>query len=527
MANSKNIKIEFNWKLICHCLITIRTQSPISMQSSKSSIEDLIQNSLVQIFNENVVLDHIRPWKTRGRSSSTGTGFCVDVEGTKYILTNAHCVDSSTLLQVQPYGHPTKLQAHVVFSMAPCDLALLRFDDEASWEHLTPLPFKTELPAILSTVYVIGYPLGGTNISFTKGVVSRIIETQYSFSDDTENIAIQVSAQINGGNSGGPCVDELGEFIGIAFQKLSNSEGMGEIIPVQIYRNVFLQYFKKYGSLSPHQKMLKTHNIPDFGILYQNMENADLRKYYQMSPEQSGILVTYVKPLSKLKADVFPEDVILSFNGTRIENNGTVQLAGHNKIYLSHRYLIASHPPETSCYLTILRKGELHHVNIWPEKIDKPVECRGIRSAGQYLIIGGCVFIVPSLQYITQIYEEERPISSYIKALLTYQDVNDPESEIILLNNLFPNEVNVGYAYSLLSEYPLTKFNGQKIRNIKHLCQLYDGNTDPYIKLEFEHIFDESNHILIMDTEKVKANTPSILKENLIPVDRSEGLIVS
>jgi S1-C subfamily serine protease len=495
------------------------------MQSTKSSIEDLIQNSLVQIFNDNVLLDHIRPWKTRGRSSSTGTGFCVDVDGTKYILTNAHCVDSSTLLQVQPYGHPTKLQAHVVFSMAPCDLALLKFDDENSWKHLTPLPFKVELPAILSTVYVIGYPLGGTNISFTKGIVSRIIETKYSFSDDTENIAIQVSAQINGGNSGGPCVDELGQFIGIAFQKLTNSEGMGEIIPVQIYRDVFLKYFKNYGSLSPSQRILKTQNIPDLGILYQCMENIDMRKYYKMSPEQSGILVTYVKPLSKLRSHVFAEDVILDFNGTKIENNGNVQLVGHNKIFLSFHYLIASHPPETSCNLTVLRKGESHVITVCPEKVDKIIECRGIRSAGQYLIIGGCVFTVPSLQYITQMFEEERLMSNYIKALLTYQDVNDPNSEIILLNSLFPNEVNVGYSYSMLSAYPLTKFNGTKIKNMRHLCELYDSNTEPYIKLQFEHIFDESGEILIMDTAKVKASTASILKENLIPFDRSEELI--
>ena len=98
-------------------------------------------------------------------------------------------------------------------------------------QNLPSLEIATHVPNLYESVMVIGYPLGGDNISVTRGpalfdcvtsvahaiiacvgVVSRI--TTLAYEDDKydaglqELIAVQIDAAINHGNSGG-CVINL------------------------------------------------------------------------------------------------------------------------------------------------------------------------------------------------------------------------------------------------------------------------------------------------------------------------------
>lgn len=61
-----------------------------------------------------------------------------------------------------------------------CDLALLTVEADSFWEGVPDLPFSSELARLQDVVSVIGFPVGGSNISVTQGVVSRIDLTDYS-----------------------------------------------------------------------------------------------------------------------------------------------------------------------------------------------------------------------------------------------------------------------------------------------------------------------------------------------------------
>ena len=489
-----------------------------------NEIENLVQNSLVQIFNDRVSYDFVRPWKIRNRYTSTGTGFCVEINGNKYILTNAHCIASTTLLRVQPYGKATKYPTTIAYVMPAVDLALLTTDDDSLWKILEPMTFTNELPQLLETIYVVGYPLGGTNISFTKGVVSRLIDVIYENHGYVNNLAIQIDACINPGNSGGCSVNSDGAVVGIAFQAPVDAEGMGQIIPSCIYTGVFLHYFSKYGSLPEPERSIKTNQISELGIEYQTMENQDLRRYYKMSNEQTGILVTNIMTLSNLKDVILPGDIIMSFNGTKIESNGTVQLASNKKIHLSYDYLVTNHPPETPCLLKILREGKTQSIEVIPKYTVKAVEGNCYHTENPYLIIGGFVFINPSIQYINQLIDEEDSISPYIETIMYNLDADRPDREIIILSVILPNEINMGYSVQSFRSHQLYKFNDQCIYNLKQLASLVDNNTQSYMKLEFNNFLDNSRPVIIMDNNKVKKKTNAILKENLIAYDRSENL---
>lgn len=95
---------------------------------------------------------------------------------------------------------------------------------------------------------MVGFPIGGENISVTAGVVvcywipciadslddphlltvhiapilslqSRVEMQQYSHSSQ-ELLGVQIDAAINSGNSGGPAMNANFELVGIAFQSL-------------------------------------------------------------------------------------------------------------------------------------------------------------------------------------------------------------------------------------------------------------------------------------------------------------------
>ena len=84
---------------------------------------------------------------------------------------------------------------------------------------------------------VYGYPTGGTSLSITKGIVSRIEFT--TFNASVAGLRIQIDAAINPGNSGGPVVVN-DKMVGIAFSRLGCAENIGYIIPSEEI-DLFLQ----------------------------------------------------------------------------------------------------------------------------------------------------------------------------------------------------------------------------------------------------------------------------------------------
>ena len=74
----------------------------------------------------------------------------------------------------------------------------------AGWNLSEPPEFSPDLPRTRATVQTYGYPEGGTSLSVTEGIVSRIEYVAHSAW--THGLRIQIDAAVNPGNSGGPVV---------------------------------------------------------------------------------------------------------------------------------------------------------------------------------------------------------------------------------------------------------------------------------------------------------------------------------
>jgi S1-C subfamily serine protease len=222
-----------------------------------------VQKSLVRITATAVEPDYKAPWNAGAIQRGVGAGFVIE---DKRILTNAHVVSNSRYLTVERDGDPNKYPAKVLFIANDCDLALITVDAPNFFKNMVPLKFGG-IPALESTVSAYGYPIGGERMSVTTGIVSRIDFQLYTHSSIDQHLAVQISAQINPVNSGGP-VMQNGKVIGVAFQGYSGdvAQGVAYMIPTPV-----INRFLKDVSNGRYDKYV------DLAISYSKLQNPAQR----------------------------------------------------------------------------------------------------------------------------------------------------------------------------------------------------------------------------------------------------------
>ena len=187
-----------------------------------------ILDAVVKVFTTHVEPNYSLPWQMRHQTSSSGTGFVIDKQR---ILTNAHCVDNYAVVKVKTRGGSMKYVAEVLAIGRECDLALLTVREPDFWRGMRPIELGP-LPALQESVTVVGFPVGGDNLSITQGVVSRVDMQDYVHGC-SELLAVQIDAAINPGNSGGPAFSAAQVCVGVAFQSLKDgsTENIGRAAP--------------------------------------------------------------------------------------------------------------------------------------------------------------------------------------------------------------------------------------------------------------------------------------------------------
>ncbi|HPN12924.1 MAG TPA: S1C family serine protease [Spirochaetota bacterium] len=154
------------------------------------------------------------------------------------------------------------------------------------------------LPGIRDKVGVYEFPAGGDELSITEGVMSRIEHVRYAHSS-IRLMSCQIDAAINSGNSGGPVIKD-GSIVGVAFQAIETGQIIGYIIATHVIDH-FLRDIRDG----------RYDGFPDLELVLRNMENPDLRKYYHMGRNKTGVLVNRIEYLSPALGVLAEGDIIL------------------------------------------------------------------------------------------------------------------------------------------------------------------------------------------------------------------------
>ncbi|KAL9263506.1 Protease Do-like 2, chloroplastic-like protein [Drosera capensis] len=452
-------------------------------------------DAVLKVYCTHIEPDYSLPWQKRKRSASTRSAFVI---GDKKLLTNAHCVRHGTQVKVKKKGDDRKYIATVLAIGVDCDLALLSVDNEEFWDDVVPVVFG-KLPQLQASVTMVGYPVGGDTISVTKGVVSRIEVTSYGLGS-TVLLGILIDAAINSGNSGGPAFNSRGQCIGVAFQALRSGENIGYVIPASVVSH-FLTDYERNGNYT---------GFPCLGVLLQRLENPAMRSYLKASSTE-GVLVRRVEPTSSAYGTLKEGDILVTFNGTRIGWEGTVQFRLSERIALG--YLISRKFSGDVVELGLIRNGDWITVQTTVSPRAHLVPYHIENGQPSYLIVSGLVFTPLSNPFI----DEEGYIGIKLLAKARYSSPRFKGEQIVILSQVLENETNIGYEHMSIQQ--VLKFNGTEIKNIHHLAHLVDTCKDKYLVFEFEGDF-----LAVLEKESAMSASSSILEDFGIASERSADL---
>lgn len=164
-----------------------------------------------------------------------GSGVILSENG--YILTNQHVAGNKYGNCYVTLENGATHNGTVIWADSNLDLAIVKITaSQLDYMNLA----DSDKINLAEEVYAIGNPIG---IEFqrtvTKGIISGIDRTIKLADTETymEDL-IQTDATINEGNSGGALINKNGELIGINTVKISDAEGIGFAVPINIIKPI-------------------------------------------------------------------------------------------------------------------------------------------------------------------------------------------------------------------------------------------------------------------------------------------------
>lgn len=453
---------------------------------------------VVRVYSTYQDPDYESPWQSVAPRGSTGSGVLV---GRHEVLTGAHVVANATFVQVQKQSDPAKVTARVVAISHDGDLALLRVEDRSFAKGIRPATIG-ELPRLRDAVQVVGFPIGGEEVSVTEGVVSRIEVQRYEHSQ-RHLLAVTVDAAINEGNSGGP-VFARGKVVGIAFQSMPDAENIGEMVPAPIIRR-FLDGVRKG----------KDPRVPGIGIVTQPLENPALRAHLGMRAGDSGVLVTTVQYGSSAWGLLQPGDVLMRLDGMRIADNGTVQYRGRFRCQFD--VVVGDHHVGDTVRARILRRGKPLDVSLAMAPMAWLVPRTEFERMPSWFLFGGLVFQRLTAEYL-RIWGENWWDKAPKELLHLYHsgDRRPDRQEVVVLAQVLADAVNVGY--EPFTNDVVVEVNGHPPVDLRDFVQRVDA-TDGEVVLKLS-----SGAKVLLDAGHARAAHARILSRYHAPGDRSADL---
>ncbi|XP_057806277.1 protease Do-like 9 [Salvia miltiorrhiza] len=461
-------------------------------------------DAVVKVFCVHTEPNFSLPWQRKRQYSSSSSGFVI--KGRR-VLTNAHSVEHYTQVKLKKRGSDTKYVATVLAIGTECDIALLTVEDDEFWEGVSPVEFG-DLPALQDAVTVVGYPIGGDTISVTSGVVSRIEILSYVHGS-TELLGLQIDAAINSGNSGGPAFNDKGTCVGIAFQSLKHEdvENIGYVIPTPVIMH-FIQDYEKNGTYT---------GFPILGVEWQKIENPDLRLSMGMKPDQKGVRIRRIDPTSPEYSVLKPSDIILSFDGVDIANDGTVPFRHGERIGFS--YLVSQKYTGDTAAIKVLRNSQTLKFKVKLGTHRRLVPAHNKGRPPSYYIIAGFVFSTVSVPYLRSEYGKDYEYEAPVKLLdkLLHEMPQSVDEQIVVVSQVLVADINIGYEEIVNTQ--VHAFNGQPVKNLKSLASMVESCNDKYLKFDLEY-----QQIVVLQTKTAKAATLDILSTHCIPSAMSDDL---
>src|ERR1700674_5619613 len=481
--------------------------APASAARAADAQPPALENSVVKIFSTMRFPDPFKPWTKQAPSEATASG--VVIEGRR-ILTNAHVVLYASQVQIQANAAGDKVPATVLAVAPGIDLAVLQLDDAAFFDTHPPVARASKLPQIKDAVLAYGFPTGGTSLSITKGIVSRIEFVAYNY--PVSGLRIQIDAAINPGNSGGPAIAG-DKMVGLAFSKLGgDTQNIGYIIP-----NEEVELFLKDIADGHYDgKPAMYDNL-------QTLENPALREYLKLDKAVEGMVVH--RPYKTDASYPLKEwDVLTRIGNTPIDNQGMIRL--DKDLRVSFAYLIQHLANDDKVAMTIVRAGKSMQIQL-PVSAEHPTLVTDLHGGyPSYFIYGPLVFSTAPWQLLSNLENNAGllRILGAVKSPLITRALDPPDADteelVVVSSPFFPHKLANGYSNPAGSV--VYSVNGTHVRSLHHLVALLRDLKDPFVTIEFDQ---KGNEALVFSRAAMLAATDDILTDNGVRAQGSPNMM--
>lgn len=262
------------------------------------------------------------------RVTNLGSGVIVSKDG--YILTNNHVIEGAEDIIVKLYGG-RELKGKIVGMDSRTDLAVIKVNED----NLPVIKWgDSDKLRVGELVFAIGNPFGLSS-TITMGIVSALGRSGMGITDYED--FIQTDAAINPGNSGGALINTKGELVGINTAILSRSggyQGIGFAIPSNMAKGI-MDSIINVGRVTRGW----------LGVQIQAL-NAELAQQFNLTDEKGALIVDVVEGSPADKAGLQRGDVIVEFDGKKIDNLSQL------------KNLVAMTKPGQTVTLEIIRDGK-------------------------------------------------------------------------------------------------------------------------------------------------------------------------
>ena len=295
---------------------------PTEAESEEETVSGAIssrqeaQDGVIQIEAQGTFAD---PEFGQVSSAGRGSGFIIDPSG--IAVTNNHVVTGAALLKVWIGGDTTNTYNARILGVSECsDLAVIQIEGE----DFAYFDWYTGDIEVGTEVYSLGFPLGETEYTLTRGVISKASapgETNWASLDSV----IGHDATINPGNSGGPLINNDGQVVGVNYRS----------------RPDFDQHFAIGAEMAIPivEKLQSGQDVDAIGVNGEAVVSND--------GSLSGIWVASVESGSPADgAGIIGGDIIITMEGLPLATDSTMS---------DYCDIIRSHSPEDTLSIEVIR----------------------------------------------------------------------------------------------------------------------------------------------------------------------------
>jgi S1-C subfamily serine protease len=457
------------------------------------------EDSIVRVFASLRLPHPTHPWSKQAPVEVMGTGVIID--GNR-ILTNAHVVLYAGEVFVQPHRGGDRVVARVASVGPGIDLATLTLEDTAFFANRPPIPRATKRPVGNDPVVLLGFPVGGTGLAVSRGVVSRIDFAPYD--DQTQGLRIQVDAVAGPGNSGGPGLVD-GKMVGLVFRR---AENVGYIIPEE----EIVAYLDdiKDGRYDGKLRVIDR---------FQSLENEALRKQLGLSRTDRGIMLR--EPgRTGASYPVRAGDVVTRVGSAAVDNEGMIDFG--DNLMLPFTALIPHLAHEGRVSVELIRDGKPMEASMVVTRDDDRLIKPYRGQYPSYFVHGPLVFS-PAIEEALPVYARGSPVAMLGSPLVRRDGDRAafPGEELVVVTApMMAHSITRGYADPF--GQVVRDVDGIPIKNLRHLVEVLRNGRGEYLTIRF---FGDVSETLVFSRKAMEDVTPELMTENGIPRRGSEDVM--